>query len=207
MALAKSNSSSNAGSPARTPARRGASNAAGFSLLEVMVATALLASSLVSLAQLFAMSTKSNIGSRNTTYAAVLAQQKLEELRSLAWGFDQNGLPISDITTNTTITPEDPNSGTGLSPSPQTSLGENTTGWVDFIDSFGNKLGTGSNPTASAIYTRRWMVSPLPTNPNNTLIIQVLVFRNKDRGQADLGNVMRLPEEARMITVKTRKAR
>jgi prepilin-type N-terminal cleavage/methylation domain-containing protein len=189
--LAKSNLSSNA----------------GFSLLEVLVATALLASALVSLAQLFAMATKSNIGSRNTTYAAVLAQQKLEELRSLAWGFDQVGLPISDITTDTTKTPEDPIGGTGLSPSPQTSLGENTTGWVDYIDSFGNKQGTGSAPPQNAIYTRRWMVSPLPTNPNNTLVIQVLVFRNKDRGAADQGAVKRLPEEARMITVKTRKAR
>jgi prepilin-type N-terminal cleavage/methylation domain-containing protein len=189
--LAKSNSSSNA----------------GFSLLEVLVATALLASALVSLAQLFAMATKSNIGSRNTTYAAVLAQQKLEELRSLAWGFDQSGLPISDITTDTTQTPEDPVGGTGLSPSPQTSLGENMSGWVDYIDSFGNKLGTGSNPPQNAIYTRRWMVSPLPINPNNTLVLQVLVFRNKDRGTADLGAVKRLPEEARMITVKTRKAR
>jgi hypothetical protein len=38
-------------------------------------------------------------------------------------------------------------------------------------------------------------------------VLQVLVFRNKDRGTADLGAVKRLPEEARMITVKTRKAR
>jgi prepilin-type N-terminal cleavage/methylation domain-containing protein len=201
MALANFNSSSNAG-----PATRAGRDAAGFSLLEVMVATALLATALVSLAQLFGMATRSNIGSRNTTYAAVLAQQKLEELRSLAWGFDQSGLPISDITTDTTQVPEPPIGGTGLSPSPQTSLGENTTGWVDYIDAFGNKKGTGSNPPQDAIYTRRWMVSPVPTNPNNTLVIQVLVFRNKDRGVADLGAVKRLPEEARMVTVKTRKA-
>ena len=96
MALAKSNLSRNN----------------GFSLLEVMVATAMLATALVSLAQLFALSTRSNIGSRNTTYAAVLAQQKLEELRSLAWGFDQVGLPISDFTTDTTVTPEQPLGGT-----------------------------------------------------------------------------------------------
>src|SRR6266850_6617525 len=100
MALAKSNSSSNA----------------GFSLLEVMVATAILATSLVSLAQLFALSTRSNLASRNSTFAAVLAQQKLEELRSLAWGFDQVGLPISDISTDTTSTPEVSAGGTGLSP-------------------------------------------------------------------------------------------
>jgi hypothetical protein len=50
------------------------------------------------------------------------------------------------------------------------------------------------------------MVEPLPTNPNNTLIIQVLVTRRRDRGTADIGSVARAPEEARLITVKTRKA-
>ena len=87
-----------------------------------MVATSLLATALVALAQMFAISTRSNIGSRNSTYAAVLAQQKMEELKSLSWGFDQNGLPISDIATDTTQTPEPPVGGTGLSPSPSTSL-------------------------------------------------------------------------------------
>ena len=65
----------------------------------------------------------------------------------------------------------------------------------------------GGNQTSSSIvYTRRWSITPLPTNPNNTLVIQVLVTRNKDRGQADQGDVARLPEEARMIAVRTRKA-
>lgn len=201
MALAKSNFSK-AGSPARTPARRGASNA-GFSLLEVLVASALLASALVSLAQLFAMSTRTNIGARNSTYAAILAQQKLEELRSLSWGFDQVGLPTSDITTDTSVTPENPVGGTGLSPSPSSALQDNTAGWVDYIDGYGNKVANPGN----ALYARRWMVSPLPTNPNNTLVIQVLVYRvTRDRGDAEQGSVKRLPEEARMVTVKTRKA-
>jgi type II secretory pathway pseudopilin PulG len=178
----------------------------GFSLLEVMVATGLLVTALVSLAQLFVISTRSNIGSHNTTYAAVLAQQKLEELRALDWGYDTQGLPLSDTTTNTTVSPETPTGGTGLSPSPSSTLQQNTAGWVDFVDSFGNKLGTGANPPQNAIYTRRWSVTPMPTNPNNTLVLQVLVTRNNNRGVADQGAVMRLPEEARMITVKTRKA-
>ena len=55
------------------------------------------------------------------------------------------------------------------------------------------------------MYIRRWSVEPLPTNPNNTLILQVLVFLNRDRGDADAGNVARLPEEARLVSVKTRK--
>ena len=178
----------------------------GFSLIEVMVASGLLVTALVTLAQLFVISTRSNLGSHNTTYAAVLAEQKLEELRALAWGYDTQGLPLSDTTTNTAVSPETPAGGTGLSPSPSTALQSNTAGYVDYVDQFGNKLGTGANPPGKAIYTRRWSITPLPTNPNNTLVLQVLVTRNRNRGPADQGAVLRLPEEARMITVKTRKA-
>ena len=189
--------------------RDGAGRAAspgGFSLVETLVATALLATALVTLAQLFALSTRTNVASHNTTYAAVLAEQKMEELRALVWGFDTQGLPISDIATDTSVTPMDSNGGTGLKPSPTAALQENTPGYVDYVDGFGNKLGTGANPPQDAIYTRRWSVTPLPTNPNNTLVIQVLVTRNNNRGQANDGNVVRLPEEARMIAVRTRKA-
>ena len=186
---------------------RSFSSASGFSLIEVMVATGLLATALVTLAQLFALSTRSNIGSRNTTYAAVLAEQKIEELRALTWGFDSSGLPLSDSTANTAVSPEEPAGGTGLDPSPSTALQENTDGYVDYIDQWGNKVGRGgTTPPDNAIYIRRWSIEPLPTNPNNTLILQVLVTRSRNRGTADQGAVQRLPEEARLITVKTRKA-
>jgi type II secretory pathway pseudopilin PulG len=178
----------------------------GSSLIEVMVATALLAAALVSLAQLFGISMKSNVSSKHTTLAGVLAEQKMEELRGLTYGFDAQGLPISDNTTDTTVAPEPPIGGTGITPSPPTALQENTPGYVDYIDQFGQKLGGGMTPPANAAYMRRWSIEPLPTNPNNTVIIQVLVTPNFHREQADKGNVARLPDEARLVTVKTRKA-
>jgi type II secretory pathway pseudopilin PulG len=186
---------------------RSFSSDAGFSLAETMIAMGLMATALVTLAQMFGLSTRSNVGSRNTTYATVLAEQKMEELRALTWGFDNAGLPITDNTTNTAVSPETPTGGRGLEPSPLSALQENTDGYVDYVDAYGAKVGTGgTSPPSDAIYTRRWSVTPLPTNPNNTLIIQVLVTKNRDRGEADKGSVARLPEEARLITVKTRKA-
>ena len=182
------------------------SKESGFSLVEVMVATGLLATAIVTLAQLFALSTQTNVASRSTTYASVLAEQKIEELRALAWGFDTQGLALSDTTTNTTVSPQTPTGGKGLSPSSSASLQENTPGFVDYVDAYGNKLGTGENPPDNAIYIRRWSITPLPTNPNNTLVIQVLVTRHRTRGAADQGAVGRLPDEARVITVRTRKA-
>ena len=182
------------------------SSNAGFSLIEVLVATGLLATAVVTLAQLFVVSTRSNMGARNSTYATVLAEQKLEELRALTWGFDSQGLPLTDITTNTAVTPETPTGGTGLTPSPSTALQENTVGYVDHIDAYGNKVSAAALPPGDASYTRRWSIEPLPTNPNNTIVIQVMVTRQRNRGTADEGAVARLPEEARIVTVKTRKA-
>jgi hypothetical protein len=51
-------------------------------------------------------------------------------------------------------------------------------------------------------------VEPLPINPDNTLVLQVLVTRARSRGLAEsaIGVVTRLPDEARIVTVKTRKA-
>lgn len=179
----------------------------GFSLLEVLVASTILTVGVLALAQLFALSTTSNTASKNTSYASALAEQKLEELRALTWGFDRDGLPLSDTTSNTAVLPETTTGGPGLSPSPSTSLQQNTQGYVDYVNRFGQKVGTGDTvPPDDAVYTRRWSIEPLPTHPNSTLIIQVLVTPYRNRGQGNLGNVARLRDEARLITVKTRKA-
>ncbi len=177
----------------------------GFSLVEVLVAAALLATALISVAELFGIATRSNIAARNTTAASILAAQKVEELRALAWGFDAAGVPSADLASDTSVSPERPAGGTGLTTSPNGALGANTPGWVDYVDSSGAKLAGGAQPPVDAIFIRRWSVRPLAASPADTLVIQVLVTRNRQRGAADLGAVARLPEEARLVTVRTRK--
>ena len=54
----------------------------GFSLVEVLVATALLMTAVVSLAQLFVLSTRANAAAGEMTEATILAAQKVEELRA-----------------------------------------------------------------------------------------------------------------------------
>jgi prepilin-type N-terminal cleavage/methylation domain-containing protein len=195
-------------------ARSRFSDDAGFSLVEVIVATLVLSVGLIAVAQLFAVSTKGNTAARANTFTVLLAEQKMEQLRALTWGFDTVGLPVSDYTTDTTnvgtlagCTTSAGGTGTGLSPSPSGTISQNTDGWVDFLDVNGCELGGGSNPPQGTTYIRRWSVEPLPTNPNNTLILQVLVTKRAKRGQADAGNVARLPEEARLMSVKTRKSK
>jgi type II secretory pathway pseudopilin PulG len=193
---------------------RSRSTEAGFSLVEVVVATLLLAVGLVAVAQLFAISTKANTSARANTFTVLLAEQKMEQLRALTWGFDTLQLPVSDYTTDTTNVGTlagcpggGTGAGTGLSPSPAGTLSQNTDGWVDYLDDAGCDLGGGATAPQGTTYIRRWSVEPLPTNPNNTLILQVLVTRRTNRGDADSGNVARLPEESRLMSVKTRKSK
>jgi len=162
-----------------------------------------LATGLIALAQLFAVATTANQRARTTTLAVVLAEQKMEQLRGLMWGYDLLGLPLSDISSNLCVTPAASAGGVGLSPSPPDTLLANTPGYVDFLDAHGGWVGTGSVPPEGTVYTRRWSVEPMPTNPNNTLVLQVLVTRSRP---ASGSTAPRLPDEARIVSVKTRKS-
>ncbi len=147
---------------------------------------------------MFVISTNTNRESRRVTTTAILAQQKIEQLRALAWGFDDFGLPISDYSSNITVTPPASTGGAGLQPSPANTLTTSTTGFVDYLDAYGAWVGTGTTPPTGALYVRRWSIDPLPTNPNNSLVFQVLVGRIAPSGPpTDL---------ARQVTLKTRKS-
>lgn len=179
---------------------------AGFSLVETIVALAILATSLVGMAHMFALATHQNISARGTTSATILAQEKMEQLRGLTWGFDQLNLPLSDFSSNTTTDPPSPTGGTGLAPSFGDTLSQNVAGYVDYVDRYGRQLGGGVAPPPGTTYVRRWSVEPLPTNPNNTLILQVLTFEVNDRPNSTGDASLRRPDESRLTTVKTRKA-
>src|SRR5512146_915462 len=118
------------------------SDESGFSLIETLVASLILVTGVVSLAGLFTISTTANRTARGTTFAMVLAQQKMEQLRGLTWGFDVLGLPLSDTTTNVANMPFT-SDGSGLAPSPSGTLKADTTGYVDYLDQYGNWIGSG----------------------------------------------------------------
>jgi prepilin-type N-terminal cleavage/methylation domain-containing protein len=185
------------------------SSSRGFSLVEVMVAMGLLTVVSLGVAQLFALSTRANVIAKGQTSTTAMAEQKLEQLRGLTWGFDLagQGLPLSDTTTNLTVSPPTHN-GSGLNPSPSDSLEQNTAGFVDFLDGQGQWVGTGSTPPGSAVYIRRWSIQPLPTNPNNTLVIQVLVtpVSSEAARTESAFTRTRMVGDALIVTVRTRKA-
>jgi hypothetical protein len=161
-------------------------------------------------AQLFAVSIRATHAARTQTATTALAAQKLEQLRSLTWGFDieGTGLPVTDTTTNLSVDPPS-NTGAGLNPSPPGTLNQNVAGYVDYLDGRGQWVGTGTQPPATALFIRRWSIEPLPTNPNNTLVLQVLVtsVRREQEMAAAPGPRQRQADDAFVVSVKTRKAR
>ena len=178
---------------------------AGFSIVEVLVATGLLASALVALAQLFAIATATNASARSSTLTMMLAEQKIEQLRALQYTFDRAGLPVQDTETDLAVYPPAATGGKGLSPHTDNTLQSNTNGYVDYLDPSGRTLGGGTVIPDGTAFIRRWSVEPLPTNPNNVIILQVLVTRQRNRGTGDAGSVSRGAQEARLMTIKSRK--
>ncbi len=184
----------------------------GFTLAEVAVSTGLMAVAAIGVAQLFAVAVNANLASRGQTSSAVLAVQKMEQLRSLTWGYAEGpsgavGAAITDLTTNLTIDPPAAG-GAGLSPSPANSLDQNTAGYVDYVDALGNWVGTGGTPPPGTVYVRRWSIEPLPTNPNDTLVLQVRVIPARREARRTNGSAARskLEDETILVSVKTRRA-
>jgi prepilin-type N-terminal cleavage/methylation domain-containing protein len=153
---------------------RSLTSPSGFSLIEVTVASAVLAGAVLSAAQLFAAATAATVDARTVGEATVLAWQKLEQLRSLAFTIDEAGGPITDISADTAASPERAFGGTGLSSSPVSALTRDTPGYVDYLDARGVSLGGGVRAPGAARYRRRWAIEA-PDGPN-LLVLRVRVL-------------------------------
>lgn len=88
---------------------RGALDEAGISLVESLVACALLSAGLLSLVQVCGVAAALNVSSRHTTLAAVLAAQKLEQLRGGA--AQASGLDFVDAAGLSLVTGGEPPPG------------------------------------------------------------------------------------------------
>jgi prepilin-type N-terminal cleavage/methylation domain-containing protein len=177
----------------------------GFSLIEVLVAVAVLATTAVGVAGLFTIAALSTRTAHNQTIAMLFAMDKLEQLRGLEWSFDAYGAPVSDTTSDVSIQPVT-SLGIGLGASPPDSLRRNTAGYVDYLDQTGRWVGTGAQPGAGAVYLRRWSIQPLTVDPENTLVFQVLVTPVPGGSNAVQGQAATLrPADALLTSVRTRK--
>lgn len=160
----------------RHPAWSTDSCAAGFSLVEVLIALTVLILAVFGLAQLFVYAARAVHHGRALTTVTVLASQKLDQLRSLAFAYDTAGVRVTDTASDTTTVPESPAGGVGLSPSALASLDANTPGYCDFLDAAGRVVGAGLVAPRDAAFVRRWAIVPLPDDPQDSVLIHVRVL-------------------------------
>jgi hypothetical protein len=108
----------------------------GVALLETVVAVAIMATAVVSLAGLAGLAIRINAGARERTVCTALAMQKLEQLL---------GTPAE------------------LAPSPPDALERDTPGYVDDVGADGEPPNRDSR---RAIFVRRWAIAEWPGDPD-----------------------------------------
>jgi len=74
-------------------AKDGSATDRGSMLVEALVATLILTTGLLTMAELVRVAAAANVVAKNRTLAGILAEQKIERLRALAWEFDAAAFP------------------------------------------------------------------------------------------------------------------
>ena len=180
----------------------------GLTLIEVCLAMIILTTAALGAGGLFAVSVNAVSAARSQTVVTMLAVQKVEQLRALAWRFSDQAV-LSAVTDDTTDLSGDrpAGGGSGLRPSPSGTLDTNTAGFVDFLDAHGRWVGSGAAPPPTAVYVRRWSIAALPLNPPDAVVIRVLTTTVIRNAQASVGPARRrMAGEALVTTVLARKA-
>lgn len=126
------------------------------------MATSLVAVIVGGLVQLTAFAARATLEAGRTSFAVVVAQQKMEELL--------------------------PEAGLGLSLSPAAALNSNLDGFFDFVDRHGRQTGSGATPPPSTDYVRRWSVRSVPDADTLIVEVQVTDIRNAASAAAAHGH-------------------
>ncbi len=134
---------------------RGSAGHGGFTLVEVLVATALFSSGLVAVAQLTVLVSRSNVASRDTSASSLFSSQKLNELST-----DE----LASIVLS----------------SPDAWMRE-ASATTEYLDSAGTVVPAVGSPPGNAVYIRRWSVTPLVADVTGGVVIQVSTERVRRR--------------------------
>lgn len=147
----------------------------GFTLLETIIAAAILIIVAAGVLSLFGVALTQNSvqgdhGTRTTEYA----QDKMEQLMALS---------LSDTTSDVTKYPTclsqfQTCSGTGLSAGGSINPTSPEFGYVDYVDINGNPVASATN----AIYIREWLITDDSNSPHQIKTITVMVKKITDVG-------------------------
>lgn len=150
-------------------------NQKGFTLLETLLAAAILIIAAAGILGLFGVamlqnSTQGDHGTRTTEYA----QDKMEQLMALG---------LTDTTSDVTQYPTclsvvQTCSGQGLTAGGSVNPATPVTGYVDYVDGNGNPMTSAAN----AVYIREWMIVNDSNSPTQIKTITVMVKKILESG-------------------------
>ena len=153
----------------------------GFTLVEVVVSILLLAVLAAGTASLLGASARTLAQARTQSTAVRLATSRMEQLRSLPWGFGAASQPVAGADTITALSQASPTpGGQGLRPSPASALDTDVAGLVDHLDHDGRWVGNAPGDAGTAAFTRRWRVDA-PAGLPDLLVIHVRVIDRRAR--------------------------
>ena len=129
--------------------RKNWSDESGLTLVESLIAILILLFGLLAMAQALTFSVvASKTHGRDAAKATAYAHDKMQELTNLL--FD-------DTTTNVTVNPPYPATGTGLTAGGSIPPAAPVAGYVDYLNSAGARTDAGN-----AVFTRQWQITDDP---------------------------------------------
>lgn len=171
--------------------------ARGFTLVEVLVAMALLLTATAGSVHLLAFAIRGMHVARMQGVGVLAASARLDELRSLRFEFDADGQRLTDMSTNLAAHPPS-GGGTGLAPGGAATLDVSVRGFVDYLDASGAWVGEGPARPAAAAFVRRWAIEA-PEGPD-LLLLHVAVRPIVN----DAGTGGPAAGDARLVTMRAR---
>jgi prepilin-type N-terminal cleavage/methylation domain-containing protein len=171
----------------------------GFTLMEVLIAMALIMVAALGGMQLVSMAIETMSQARRHSVATTLVSSRMEQLGALRFEFDPSGARITDTSADLTADPP-ALGGPGLALSGPLALDVNVPGYVDYLDARGVRVGAGASPPADAALVRRWAIEPADAS-GDLLVLQVLV-RPLDGSIVPAGG--RAAGEVRFATLRAR---
>ena len=133
------------------------SSTRGFTLVETLIAIGLLITAIAGLAQLFTSSVRFTRDSGQFGVALAAAQNKMEALRALRFGYGDGGELATD---------------SRLETSPLATLSQDVAGYVEWLDASGVVLPDADG----AEYVRRWRISAIAPDEPEAIAVDVCVF-------------------------------
>lgn len=154
----------------------GRMHARGFTLVEVLVALALLLLAALATAQTLSVGALAVHDSRGHAMAAAAAAQRVEQLLAVEWS--------------------DPS----LTPSPPATLDQNIDGYCDYLGADGRVISNGPEAPPAATMMRRWAIDVPANGSANARVIRVIARSLA----ADRAGAYAARGEARLVTVRAR---